>query len=322
MQHPHTKRILVTGTVAFDHLFSYGAAFLEKLKSAIEADVLSVSFNTQQYEKKFGGTGANIAWNLRLLGSNPLLVASIGKDGAEYVDFLNKADIDTSYLQVSEKETTPTGVCCTDTKQHQIWLFHHGADSEKFWPDLKDVRKDIAYAVIGPRHVERMLFGLEWCKKEGIPVLFDPGQYILGYTPETMRAAIDGSDGVIGNEFEWHQISTKLRTSPEEVSKGVKYAIVTESENGFSLYVDGKKESYKRCDCDEFAEPTGAGDAFRGGLLTGLTNGWSLEDSGKLGAAMASFAVEKHGTLMTHVNRDQVFARAEKTYGKPLPSLS
>jgi adenosine kinase len=316
------KKILVTGTVAFDHLFSYGAAFLEKLKSAIEADVLSVSFNTQQYEKKFGGTGANIAWNLRLLGSHPLLIAGIGKDGGEYVDFLKKADIDTSYLHVSDRETTPTGVCCTDTKQHQIWLFHHGADSEKVWPDLSAVRQEIAYAIIGPRHVERMLYGLEWCKKEGIPVLFDPGQYILGYTKETMRKAIEGSDGVIGNEFEWHQICTQLDTTPEEIGRQARYAIVTESEKGFSLYTKEGKQSFPRCDCDEFAEPTGAGDAFRGGLVTGLVSGWSLEEGGKLGAAMASFAVEKHGTLMTHVNKDQVFARAEKTYGKALPSLA
>lgn len=317
-----SKRILVTGTVAFDHLFSYGAAFLEKLKSAIEADVLSVSFNTQEYEKKFGGTGANIAWNLRLMGSNPLLVASIGKDGGEYVKFLDKADIDTSFLHVSERETTPTGVCCTDTKQHQIWLFHHGADSEQVWPDLSQVRSDIAYAVIGPRHVERMEYGLKWCKEQGIPVLFDPGQYILGFSKDMLRTAIEGATGVIGNEFEWHQICTQLDTTPEEIGAQVEYAIVTESEKGFSLYTKDGKQGFARCDCDAFVEPTGAGDAFRGGLLTGLTNGWSLEDSGKLGAAMASFAVEKHGTLMTHVNKDQILARAEKTYGHALPSLA
>jgi adenosine kinase len=316
------KRILVTGTVAFDHLFSYDAAFLEKLKTAIEKDVLSVSFQTHEYKKKFGGTGANIAWNLRLLGSDPMLVANIGKDGGEYIEFLKKADIDTTYLQVLQNEMTPTGVCCTDTKQHQIWLWYYGADSVPLWPDLSKEMENIAYAIVGPRHFERMLDALDWCKQQKLPVLFDPGQHILELTPEQMKNSIEGCTGIIGNEFEWLQIQNKINATPEEIGKQVDFAIVTESENGFSTYTKEGKKSYPRCDADKFAEPTGAGDAFRGGLVTGLVHGWDLENSGKLGAALASFAVEEHGTLMTHVNREQVFARAEKTYGHKLPALA
>lgn len=313
--------ILVTGTVAFDHLFTYDASFLEKLKGSIEKDALSVAFNTHDYHKKFGGTGANIAWNLRLLGSNPLLVANIGKDGGDYVDFLKKADIDTSHLRVFPEHMTSTGVCCTDSREHQIWLFHHGPDSEGPWPDLSAIRKDISYAIIGPRHSERMIDGLRWCKTEHVPVIFDPGQYILQFTKETLRSAIEGCTGVIGNEFEWNQITTQLGSSPAEIATHVNFAIVTKSENGFSLHTKTGSAEYPRCDCDGFKDPTGAGDAFRGGLLTGLTNGWSLEHSCMYGAGTASFAVETQGTLMESIDLAKVRARAKQTFAVDLPVL-
>lgn len=315
------KRILVTGTVAYDHLFSYDASFLENLRNVATLEVLSVTFYTHAYAKRLGGTGANMAWNLNLLRRNPLLIADVGSDGEEYLGLLRSAGIDTTYISVLPRELTATGMCCTDTKQHQIWFFHRGADKAGSWPDLAAAKSDIAYAIIGQRHCPMMMAAVRWCRENGVPMLFDPGQEIRNLTQEDLMDALGAAAGVIANEFEWGMLAERLRTTPQELSKRMKYVIITLAERGFALYVRGKETIYPRCDCDVFVNPTGAGDAFRGGLLTGLTSGWDLETSGRLGAALASFVVQQESARLDSIDLAAVYERAKRTYGIELPEL-
>lgn len=283
-------------------------------------EVLSVSFQPDRYVKRHGGTGANIAWNVALLGGNPLLVGKVGSDGKEYLQLLTERGVDVSGVQEVSEAMTSTGVCCTDTKQHQIWFFYRGADAIGHWPDLSD-RKDIGYAIIGARNPEKMLEGLRWCKENNIPRLFDPGQYIMDFSIEDLREAVELSTGVIMNDFEWGMLRQRLAWSVKEISDKTEYLIVTHGEDGHTIYRNSEELSFPRCNCDAPVNPTGAGDSFRAGLVLGITSGWTLEQASQLGAAIASFVVEQDGTLMESLNMEHLQKRILEAYGEALPPL-
>ena len=316
------KKILVTGAIAFDHLFSYGASLLEQLREVTTLDVLSVSFEPSAYIKRLGGTGANIAWNLALLGGRPLLVGNVGPDGKDYVQILKKRGIDVACIDEKATSMTATGVCLSDPRAHQIWFFYRGADAVGHWPELtKKVASTIDYAIIGPRHYVQMLEGLAWCKTHKIPRLFDPGQEILRYTPQSLKRAINMSTGVIVNEFEWGMLKKRLKCTPEDLTKKVEYLIITKGEAGHVIYTKKGKKSFPRCNCEHPVDPTGAGDAFRAGLVLGITSGWSLDHASQLGAAIASFVVEEHGTHLDLLNLNHLRKRVKEAYGNSLPAL-
>lgn len=314
------KRILVTGTVAYDHLMSYNKKFLDDLREATTQRVLSISFEPYKYDKRPGGTGANIAWNVALLGGEALLVANVGEDGKEYVDLLNERGIDTRYVEIKQSANTATGICCTDTSGHQIWFFYRGADTIGHWPTIAEQDKP-AYAIIGARHHVHMLESLEWCAQEGIPSLFDPGQEILRFTPNELQQASALATGTIMNEFEWGIFSNRLDVTAADFVRSDSYLIITKGEDGYTIVEPNEERSYPRCNCDNPVNPTGAGDAFRAGLVHGLTSGWTLEQASKLGAAIASFVVEQEGTLLPDLKRDLVAKRVMEAYGEELPEL-
>jgi adenosine kinase len=313
--------ILVTGTIAQDHLFQYSSGFLGELREATQQDVLSISFQPHQYVKRHGGTGANISWNLALLGTKPMLVGNIGPDGLPYKQILQERGINTQHVEVKQTAMTATGFCCTDRNGHQIWFFYRGADAVGNWPDLPNDPK-AGYAIMGARHHPIMLEGLEWCKENNVPVLFDPGQEIMRFTQDELKHAIELSTGIIMNEFEWGIFGERLKMTAEEVASNVEYLIVTRGESGHTIYTKDEKQTYPRCNCDKPVDPTGAGDAFRAGLICGLTNEWSLENASKLGAAIASLVVEYDGTLLPSLDRALLQKRVQDAYGESLPPLS
>ncbi len=318
---PTTPTILVTGTIAQDHLFQYGSGFLEELREATQQEVLSISFQPYQYVKKNGGTGSNISWNIALLGAKPMLVGNIGPDGLDYKKILEQRGIDVRQVEVKDTAMTATGFCCTDRNGHQIWFFYRGADAVGTWPELKP-EPGVKYAIIGARHHPTMLQGLEWCKKNNIPSLFDPGQEIMRFSPEDLKRAMNLSTGIIMNEFEWGIFSGRVKMTAAEVAEKAQYLIVTRGEAGHTIYTKEGQQSYPRCNCDKPVDPTGAGDAFRAGLITGLTNGWSMEHASKLGAAIASLVVEHDGTLLPILDHRLLQERVKQAYGETLPSLS
>lgn len=313
--------ILVTGTIAYDHLMNYPKTLLSELREVIENDVLSVSFEPNRYERRHGGTGANIAWNVALLGGNAMLVANVGTDGKEYVELLQERGIDTTYVQEKETANTATGVCLSDPKGHQIWFFYRGADTVGHWPEI-NTEDAPAYAIIGARHHIHMLEALEWCSANNVPSLFDPGQEILRFTPDELRRGAELASGTIMNEFEWMEFSKRANITAEEIIQTASYLIITKGEEGYTIVTKEGSADYPRCNCDNPINPTGAGDAFRAGLVHGLTSNWSLEEASKLGAAIASFVVEQEGTHLPELNRSFVQARIKEAYGSELPKFN
>lgn len=313
-------KILVTGSIAYDLLLSSEASFADVIEAS-DLQHLSVSFVTPHFERHRGGTGANIAWNLALLGAEPLLVGTVGSDGGAYTELLRERKIPTEYVEHLADHATATAIVATDSSERQIAFFHPGADAFGSWPDLTDERGEIAYAIVSARSVPLMTQAIQWCAEERVPLLFDPGQQVHGFSDDELQRAVNAAAGIVVNEYESGLLQARFHADEADISSRVPFFIVTRGEQGFLLYECGKQRTFSACAPDHIVNPTGAGDAFRGGLLAGLSAGWPVSEAAMLGASLGSFVVEQEGTLLDQLDRDEVWARAEGAYGQPLLRL-
>lgn len=300
-------RILVTGSTAYDILLGYDGTFGDSLHG--KSASITAIYLTSHFARHHGGTGANIAWNLKLLGTDPLLVSTVGLDGQDYVDLFATRDIDTTYVEKLESDVTSTAMIGTDSSGNQVGFFHAGADTHGSFPDLSAERDDIAYAIISPREERVMLQTVEFCKTYGVPYFFDPGQRISSMNADDMRRSIEGSFGVIANEYEWEVIKERLGYTPQSILNDTTHLIVTRGAQGVSHFDAAGTVSIPAPKADRVVNPTGAGDAFRSGLLHGLATKKTMEESLKIGCAMGSFAVEVEGTLLDYVDEGELAVR-------------
>ena len=318
-------KILVTGSIAYDLLLGYEGSFADALRGKSMED-LSVSFFAPHLERHHGGTGANIAWNLQLLGGDALLVGTVGMDGGSYCALLEERGIDTQHIEQRKDSVTATAIIGTDSSERQITFFHPGSDGLGTWPDLTD--EEIAWAIVSPRNAVLMMEAVRWCAQHKIPLLFDPGQQVIALSPDELRAGITASTGVICNAYEWDLLQKRTDWNVKELLKHADYLIVTKGEEGVDLYETGKGgkgssecTSIAACAADRVVNPTGAGDAFRAGLLHGLSHGSDLLHACRLGASTASFVVEIEGTLLDTLDLDALRERAKQTYGEDLSKI-
>jgi adenosine kinase len=315
------KTIAITGSIAYDIMLGYDGSFADALKGA-DVDSLSVSFFSPRYVRHHGGTGANIAWNLKLLNQDPLLLGTAGNDGREYVGLMHDRGISTKYIEVIERDVTATAIIGTDTGERQIAFFHPGADAHGTMPDISNDKNEIAYGIVSPRNPLLMMKAAKMFTDLGIPWLFDPGQLVIGLSKDELMHSVRTSSGVIVNAYEWSLLSKKLGLSADGVLHMNPMLIVTHGESGVTIHSrDQGTIALDACKIPVAKNPTGAGDAFRAGFLTGLAEGWTLEQAGQLGNSIASFVVENEGTLLDFLDLNDVLSRAETTYGKMLPEL-
>ncbi|MDO8468800.1 MAG: carbohydrate kinase family protein [Candidatus Peribacter sp.] len=314
------KRVLITGSVAYDVLLGYEGSFVNAIDpKALQH--LSLSFFSPRYTRHHGGTAANIAWNLKLLGGDPLTVGTVGSDGGSYKALLAERGIDVSYIEEKKDHVTATAIIGTDQKECQITFFHPGADAHGTWPDLADERDDLAYGIVSARDTRQMTAGMHWCAQQKIPVFFDPGQQIIAFSADELKRLTNMSAGVIVNDYEWSLLKEALKADEKSVLSLTPIVIITHGEKGVTLLSKDGTVTLPSCKPDRVVDPTGAGDAFRGGLLFGLSRGWDMQSSIELGAAMGSKVIEQEGTLMDTLDQDEIRERVETTYGHALPNI-
>lgn len=312
--------VLVTGSTAYDILLGYDGSFADAIdQSALEE--LSVSFFVPHHQKRHGGTAPNIAWGIALLGGSPTMVSTIGGDAHSYAALLKDNGVDVSHLEILEEEVTATATIGTDTSQRQITFFHPGADANGSLPDLSAKAGEFSYAIISPRNAVLMMQAVHFCKDNGVKYIFDPGQQTIALGDDELRFGIENSFGVVANEYEWGLISDRLNMTEENACMQTDLLIVTRGSAGITCFSQDGARTVAPCVADSVVNPTGAGDAFRAGLLRGLDAGWNSTDCLRLGSAMGSFAVEIPGTLIEHATKEDIADRAEKTYSETLPSL-
>jgi len=313
-----SSRVLITGSIAYDVLLGYEGSFADAIDPK-SLQHLSLSFFSPHFARHHGGTAANITWNLRLLEGDPLIVGTVGSDGGPYKALLAERGIDVTYIEEQKEHVTATAIIGTDQKECQITFFHPGADAHGTWPDLKDERDDLAYGIVSPRDTRQMTAGMQWCAQQKVPVFFDPGQQVIAFSADELKRLTKMSAGVIVNDYEWSLLKDALKADEKTVLSLTPVAIITHGEKGVTLLSKDGTVNIPSCRPDRVVDPTGAGDAFRGGFLFGLSRGWDMQTSLKLGAAMGSKVIEQEGTLMDTLDRDEIWTRAERAYGQQLP---
>jgi adenosine kinase len=313
-------QFLVAGSIAFDILLTYDGSFADGIDPD-KLDELSVAYVTQHMARHHGGTAANIAWNFALLNQDIMIAASIGHDGDEYVDRLKQKNINVSLVQRYADHVTPTAIIGTDSDERQITFYHPGADTQTQPPDVGMLKKELSYVLISPHTTVSMVKTALLCQKHGVPYIFDPGQQTLQFPHDSLSRVIRGSSGLICNAYEWSILRDALDWSANDALGYKGLLVVTHSEHGLNVQTQGESMQIAAVPAERLVNPTGAGDALRAGLVTGLGHGWSIRDAARLGATLASYVVEYEGPQIEEFYIGEVYERAEKTYGQALPAL-
>jgi adenosine kinase len=310
-------KFLVNGSIAFDLLLSHDGSFLTGIDPK-NLEKLSVNYLAPGFVKHHGGTAANISWNLALLGHEPVVIGAVGIDGHAYLALLRERGVLTNMIERREDAITATAIIATDDAERQISFFHPGADGLASLPDFSD-EEDIAYAIMSPRNPLLMLKGAQLCQKNKIPYFFDPGQVVHAFSDEELQRAVKGSAGLIVNEYEWQLASTKLGWKERDVVEHCGMLVVTLGEKGIRIATKTESVDIPACKAEKVVNPTGAGDAARAGLLTGLAKKWSLQDAGRLASIMGCLLVEQEGTLLNSLDADTIQGRSVQNFGTKLP---
>ncbi|GAB2755073.1 carbohydrate kinase family protein [Nocardioides pakistanensis] len=310
--------LLVTGSIATDHLMSFGGRFSDSLV-VDQLDKLSVSFLVDDLEVRRGGVAANICFGLGSLGLRPVLVGAVGEDFADYRSWLERHNVDCDSVHVSETKHTARFVCTNDATMAQFASFYPGAMSEARDIELKPVAERVGgvdFVLVGPNDPEAMLRHTDECRERGYPFLADPSQQLAFGDGEMIRQLIDGAEILFSNEYEAALIEKKTGWSAEEIRSRVGTWVITLGANGVRVERDGDKPVYVPAVPEvEKVEPTGVGDAFRAGFLAGLAWDLSYERAAQLGCLLAVHVVEKVGTQEYTLHRSAFLDRCAEAYG-------
>lgn len=311
-------KIGVAGSVGLDHIMTFPGKFTDSLVAG-SLEKLSLSFLVDGLDVRRGGCAANIAFGLGVLGLNPILIAAVGKDFADYNAWLTRHGVDTSHAHVSTEQHTAHFTVTTDTELNQIASFYPGAMSEARNIELKPIVDKVGnldLLVISPDDPEAMLRHTEVALSMGIAIAADPSQQMARMSGEEIKKLIDGATYLFMNEYELALAIQKTGWSDHEILQRVKYRVVTlgsdgariESIDGTFIKVGCAKEKAK-------VDPTGVGDSFRSGFVAGLAWGLSLERCAQLGSMIATYVIETTGTQEYRFTRDEFIARFRDAYG-------
>ncbi|MFE3603822.1 carbohydrate kinase family protein [Streptomyces sp. NPDC059096] len=311
-------RIAVTGSIATDHLMTFTGRFADQLV-ADQLHTVSLSFLVDNLEVRRGGVGANIAFGMGQLGTKPILVGAAGQDFDEYRAWLDRHGVDTASVRISEVLHTARFVCTTDADHNQIGSFYAGAMSEARQIELKKVADRVGgldLVVIGADDPEGMLRHTEECRTRSIPFGADFSQQIARMEGEEIRTLLDGATYLFSNEYEKGLIEAKTGWTDAEILSRVGHRVTTLGKNGVRIDRVGEEPIIVGCPEETAkADPTGVGDAFRAGFLSGLVWGVGLERAAQVGCMLATLVIETVGTQEYTLARTHFMERFTKAYG-------
>lgn len=291
------KKILVSGSISYDRIMDFPGHFKDHILPD-QTHILNVSFTLDRVEESFGGTAGNIAYNLSLFGQSTTLLGLAGYDFAKYKRWLKKHKIDISYVKQDKKISMSSAYIMTDKSDNQITGFFSGPVDSDYCKVVKKI-KNPHLAIVAPDYRPRMLAYTKLYRKLGIDYIFDPGQQITTLNAKDLKSCINGAKILIGNDYEIKLMTKILGKSLNDLKKMVFLLVVTQGAKGSTMYVDNDKISIPPAKVKKIVDPTGAGDAYRAGLIHGLVNNKSLETSGRIASIISAYAVENQGT-QTH----------------------
>lgn len=285
--------IIVTGSIAYDYLMSFPGKFTEHFLPE-HLQRVSLSFLVDSMDKRRGGCAPNIAYTLALLGERPFLMGTAGQDFGDYRQWLDAAGVDTSLVRQVPDKFTASFFCSTDTENNQIASFYTGAMANAAELSFRTVQAP-GLVIIAANDPAAMVQYAEECRVLGIPFIFDPGQQCARMSGAELRDGIAGARLVICNDYEFELIRQKCEMSEGDVLRAAGALIVTRGEDGCSIYEGDDRVDVTAVPPTRIVDPTGVGDAFRGGLMKGMAIGLDLEASARLGSVAATYALEHLG---------------------------
>jgi adenosine kinase len=306
--------IVVTGSIAYDYLMTFPGSFSEHLLSEHLAR-LSVSFLVDSMERRRGGCAPNIAYTLALLGERPRLMGAAGQDFEEYRAWLESVGVDTSLTRVVAHKFTASFFCSTDQHNNQIASFYAGAMTDARDLSLHDLPFRPDWVIISPNDPQAMLRYARECRALGIRHIFDPGQQVARSSGEELAAGIVGADILICNDYEFEIIRQKTGLTEADVLYHSEALVITRGEKGSTILLRDHRVDIPAVHTDRIADPTGVGDAYRGGFLKGLAAGADWETCGQLGSVAATFALEHVGGQSHSYTWEEFKARYEAHFG-------
>ncbi len=284
---------VICGSLAFDTIMNFEGRFAQQILPD-QLHILNVSFLVPGLRRDFGGCAGNIAYSLKLLGGTPLPMATLGTDGAGYLDRLKSLGISTEFVRQLEDTYTAQAMIMTDLDNNQITAFHPGAMTQAHVTRIQ-ARQDIKLGIISPDGRDAMLQHAQQFHDAGIPFVFDPGQGLPMFDGKELAAFIDKATWVTVNDYEGKMLSERTGWDSAAISRRVQGLVVTLGAEGCEVWINGEKTLVPGVKAAAVVDPTGCGDAWRGALLHGLEQGWSLARCAELGNQVGAAKIASKG---------------------------
>ncbi len=306
-------KIFTSGSLAYDRIMNFPGKFSDHILPE-KIHVMNVCFMVSGVIERFGGTAGNIAYTLALLGEQPVILACSGKDFGMYREWLKKLGLPFIGIREIPYELTAGAYITTDRSDNQITAFSPGAMNHPSGFTFEGVQEGEAIGIISPGNLEDMVAYSQRYKKIGIPYIFDPGQATTALSAEQLTEMITGSELLISNDYELELIKNKTEMDTDDILERTPAMITTLGEKGSVLVTRGNIEDIPPVPPDAVVDPTGAGDAYRSGLIKGIILEKDLATSARMGSTSASFAVEFQGTQKHRFDLDTFWKRYEKAF--------
>jgi len=305
--------ILLTGSVAYDYLMTFPGLFKEQiLPERLES--ISLSFLVDGMSKQRGGIAPNIAYTMALLGGKPRVMATVGEDFSDYREWLESKGVDTTLMKVIPGEFTASFFATTDQASAQIASFYPGAMGHSATQSLKDLEENPDLVIVSPSAPDAMMKFPAECREMDIPYLYDPSQQVLRLEGEELARDMEGAQFLFCNDYEFGLISKKTGWSLDQILEHVKVLVITRGKDGADLYAGGETVHIPTVPEDEIVDPTGVGDAFRGGFLAGYACGFDWKLCGEIGSLAAVYCLEQNGTQSHNYTRKDFIERFRKYF--------
>jgi adenosine kinase len=284
---------IICGSLAFDTIMTFEGRFAEQILPD-QLHILNVSFLVPGLRRDFGGCAGNIAYSLKALGGVPLPMAAVGTDAADYLARLRSLGISTEYVREVGGSYTAQAMIMTDRDNNQITAFHPGAMMQAHLTRI-EARPDVKLGIVSPDGRDAMLQHAAQFKAAGIPFVFDPGQGLPMFDGPELAAFVDQATWVTVNDYEGKMLSDRTGWSSADISRRVQGLVVTLGAEGSEVWVGGEKTLVPPVKASAVVDPTGCGDAYRGALLYGLEQGWTLARCAALGNRIGSLKIANRG---------------------------
>ena len=307
---------LITGSFAYDTIM----VFQDQFKNHILPDqvhILNVCFYVPEMRREFGGCSGNIAYNLKLLGGDPLPMGTVGEDFVPYRKWLEKNNLDHTHVTEVPDTFTAQAFLTTDTDNNQIIAFHPGAMDQAHQNKITDAA-NIELGIIAPDGRDAMIEHSTQFREAGIPFIFDPGQGLPMFGGTELDQFIDQANYIVVNDYESELLQEKSGKNLEQIASRVEALVVTRGAKGSDIYSNGTYLHVSAVKIDEAKDPTGCGDAFRSGLLYGLSNQLDWQTSGQIASLMGGIKIEQHGTQNHQFSKSEFEARYQENFGSSI----